>query len=450
MTRINLMIKKIINNSDIHLQELLKESFYSFLIKISGMALGYISLLIITNIYGAHAFGTLTLAITLMSIFLVIPKFGLDTSLVRIIGELYTLKKMSEIIGVIKISFLFVAFLTAIFSIILYYSAPIIANSLLEKPNMAIYFQIIAFAMIPNVLLIIISAVLRGMKLSSLYMFIHTALNQSIFLLFLLLNHLFNVTENLVLIYVISFVFSLCFGTFVFSGKIKNLNIKKMTIYEYDLFKIIKISSPMLLATSFALIMQWTDIIMLGIFESETEVGIYSSAQRIAGLTSLTLVAINAIAAPKFIEFYAKKDFKGLEKIAKQSTKIIFLTSAPLLLIFIFFSDLIMSFLGNEFIIGATVLIILSFGQFINSISGSVGYIMQMTDNQKIFQNVIIVASGLNILLNYFLIPKYGINGAAFASMITVVFLNITLVFLIKQKLGFLTIYLPGITRKYR
>jgi O-antigen/teichoic acid export membrane protein len=72
---------------------------------------------------------------------------------------------------------------------------------------------------------------------------------------------------------------------------------------------------------------------------------------------------------------------------------------------------------------------------------------MQMTDNQKIFQNVIIVASIINILLNYILIPKYGINGAAIASMFSMIFWNVTLVFIIKQKLGFWTIYLPKIKR---
>ncbi len=51
-----------------------------------------------------------------------------------------------------------------------------------------------------------------------------------------------------------------------------------------------------------------------------------------------------------------------------------------------------------------------------------------MADNQKTFQNVILVAALLNVGLNYLLIPKYGINGAAFVSMVSMIFWNITLV----------------------
>ena len=106
-----------------------------------------------------------------------------------------------------------------------------------------------------------------------------------------------------------------------------------------------------------------------------------------------------------------------------------------------------MSLFGVEFISGSNVLIIISIAQFVNAISGSVGYIMQMTDNQVIFRNVILIASLINILLNYLLIPMYGINGAAVATLISMIFWNLTLIIYIKKKLGFLTVYFPR--RKY-
>ena len=43
--------------------------------------------------------------------------------------------------------------------------------------------------------------------------------------------------------------------------------------------------------SSFLLIM-WADIIMLGYYATEKDIGIYSASQRIAGLTSMVLVAI--------------------------------------------------------------------------------------------------------------------------------------------------------------
>ena len=72
---------------------------------------------------------------------------------------------------------------------------------------------------------------------------------------------------------------------------------------------------------------------------------------------------------------------------------------------------------------------------------------MQMTNNQKVYQYIIILAFIINLILNYILIPIYGINGAAFSSAVAMAFWNLALVIIIKQKLGFWTIYIPFIPR---
>jgi len=125
-----------------------------------------------------------------------------------------------------------------------------------------------------------------------------------------------------------------------------------------------------------------------------------------------------------------------------------FFTSLPIFLIVFIAPNWIMSLFGPEFTIGVSALLLMAFSQLINSLSGSVGYIMQMTNNQKMFQYIIISSSVLNILLNYLLIPIYGIDGAAFSSMVSMIVWNMVTVIFIKQKLGFLAIYTPVNLRK--
>ena len=191
--------------------------------------------------------------------------------------------------------------------------------------------------------------------------------------------------------------------------------------------------------------MGWTDIIILGMFKTEGEVGIYNVALKVATLTSITLFAINSIAAPKFAEFYGKKDMKGLREVVLQTTKLIFWTSFPILLVFFFFPSFILGIFGREFEAGAVALMILAFGQFINAISGSVGYILQMSGKHKVFQNIILVATTINIILNAVLIPRYGINGAACASLVSMSFWNLSSVTYIKIHFGISTLYIPGL-----
>jgi O-antigen/teichoic acid export membrane protein len=65
-----------------------------------------------------------------------------------------------------------------------------------------------------------------------------------------------------------------------------------------------------------------------------------------------------------------------------------------------------------------------------------------MTGKEKVFQNIILAATALNIALNAVLIPRYGINGAAVANMIALVFWNLSSVTYIKFSMNINTLYI--------
>ena len=206
---------------------------------------------------------------------------------------------------------------------------------------------------------------------------------------------------------------------------------------------ILSISTPMLISGSLGVFLGFIDIIILGIFKTSTAVGIYSVAIKLSSIVVLSLATINVIAAPKFAEFWAKGDKQGLLKIARQSTKIIFWISFPILLLMVIFSNYILGFFGHGFRTGELALIMLAFGQFINSISGSVGYILEMTGFQIFTQNIMIASVIMNIIMNLLLVPKYSIDGAAFASMITIIFWNLTMGVKVSSILGGWVFYRP-------
>ena len=61
--------------------------------------------------------------------------------------------------------------------------------------------------------------------------------------------------------------------------------------------------------------------------------------------------------------------------------------------------------------------------------------------------NILILASVINVLLNYFLIPLYSIKGAAIASFVSLSFWNLVMIVVVKNKFGFLPCYIPVIKR---
>ena len=432
------MKQPVKNNSTF--RELIKGSSVTLIIKLTGMAFGYLTMLFITNVYGADEWGLYSLCLTILSISVLLPKFGFDNSLVRIITELKLHQNNSEIKNVIYKSVTISIVISLVLILIINLFSEFIVIDVLNKPELTPLIRLISYAIAPLTLITIISAFFQALKKTVLFILFQTALINFFFLILLVINYYLNIEFIIFKLYLIAicftFLVSLSLYFRVMKNASKNLTLKGIT-YNYK--SIINISTPMLLSSSFALFMGWSDILMLSIYKTTTDIGIYDSALRLATLSGLSLIAINAVVTPKFVEYYSNKDFKGLKEIVQKSTRLIFYTATPVLLILIFFSKEILGFFGDEFTIGYMALVYLCISRFINAISGSVGYIMQMTDNQVIYQKVIFIAFVINVVLNFILIPKYSYTGAALASAIAMVFWNLTLVIIIKKRLGFWT-----------
>ena len=101
-------------------------------------------------------------------------------------------------------------------------------------------------------------------------------------------------------------------------------------------------------------------------------------------------------------------------------------------------------FFGSEFKDGYYALLILSVGQLVNVLSGSVGYIMTMTGRQKQAAYVLAISAALNIVMNYMLIPHFGIEGAAIATAVSLMLWNIALILYIRKKINLNSTMFPG------
>ncbi len=439
--------KKI--KEDIHLKEILKSSFISLSLRIVGIILGYIFVLLVTRNYGAEAMGIFALSIALLQIFSIIGRLGTDTAVVRFVSEYNTQGKhllVKEIYTKILKTTIPASLLLSFF---LFFTSPYLAKYIFNKEYLYPYFQLVALCILPFVIFNINSQALRGLKKIKEFTFLQ---NISLYLFSsLILLVLFSYKEKYIplISYSLGIFITLLISYLMFYQYFKKFfKLKKVNINIKISYKtVLSVALPMLLIGSLNLIMKWTDIVMLGIFTDEKSVGIYNVAVKVSTMTAITLAAINSIAAPKFAEFWGKNDFKSLEKTVHQTTKLIFFSSIPILIIIWIFPSYILKIFGEEFIIGKNALLILSIGQFINAISGSVIILLNMTGKQMAAQNIVLIGALLNVVLNFVLIPIYGIIGAAIASMISVSFINLVAVFYIKKMYGFVTIYLPFFKR---
>jgi len=243
------------------------------------------------------------------------------------------------------------------------------------------------------------------------------------------------ITSILMLSVATGFLVVVIFGQrLLIDGKIDKEFEPAEPVYDYKEW--FGISLVLLLQGSFIVILNQTDIVMVGNFLGPEQAGTYSAAIKTAMLISIILQTVNTVVAPAFVSLYYQNDLAGLQKIVATVTAWIFWPSLVLGILFMTFSHTILGIFGSDFLAVDWELKILVLGRVLDAVCGSVGCLMVMTGHQN--QSVVVfgVAAAINLILNAVLIPIFGSLGAAIATTVSLIMWNIALSILVMKYIG--------------
>ena len=386
--------------------------------------LGYITTIVITRTVGPAVFGIFNLANTITSMTQIFSNAGLGQGLLRFVAFYKGRADIPRLKGAIIFSTRVSLFLSLLFGAVMFYLSDLIAVRFFHNPDVGFAIRIL---MISLPFLTLGDLWLRSIQ--SLQIIKYQVYTQKIYqpiaklislvVLFLLGLKLSGILAASIISVLVGFSFS-----FYYLLKIFPIH-KKLPAPVYEKKEIINFSLPLSLTQFLDFIILSINILMLGYFKTAADVGIYAAVAKLGGLVVLPLVSFNNIFAPMISEFYSRNEMNKLEDLFKIVTKWIFTLSLPVFLIFILFARPIMGIFGQSFVIGTAALIIFGAGQLINAGTGSVGIILTMTGRPKINLLNSIALCVLNIILNYLLIPQYGIIGAAFATGLSIAIINV-------------------------
>jgi O-antigen/teichoic acid export membrane protein len=114
-----------------------------------------------------------------------------------------------------------------------------------------------------------------------------------------------------------------------------------------------------------------------------------------------------------------------MERIYKLVTRLLLTFSIPISTILILFPTKVLLIFGSEYMASSTVLILLTLGAFFQTIFGPAGPLLSMSGYTNLVFINSLFAFVLNFLLNFILIPNFGLIGAAVSTLITMVLLGI-------------------------
>lgn len=147
-------------------------------------------------------------------------------------------------------------------------------------------------------------------------------------------------------------------------------------------------------------------------------IGFYSIAVKLSEACIFIAVALCSVAGPAVIKLYTSNQLRYKTQL-KQSFGRLILYSSTICLFWLLFASFIFAlFFPKEFYVSAQTLQILALALPFLFIRQLISYVIVAIDYSP-FSLISHSAGALtNVLLNFFLIPKYGIQGAAFASVI--------------------------------
>lgn len=199
----------------------------------------------------------------------------------------------------------------------------------------------------------------------------------------------------------------------------------------------LKSSVPFGMTAALQLINGRTDILALGFFHADTDVGIYRVAAQLAVVVIFGMQAVNAIQGPHIAHLFASGDMQKLQTMITRSAQAILLFAVPVVIIIVLFGEFIIrTMYGSAYETAYVPLVILCVGQLVNASMGNVGSLLNMTGHERDTTKGVLVGAVVNVVLNLSLVPVWGMVGAALATSCTLIVWNLIMWHKVRVRIG--------------
>jgi O-antigen/teichoic acid export membrane protein len=428
---------------DVHMLEVINGAAVALVLKMLGAVLAFAFNIAVARLLGAEGAGLYFLALSVTTIGSVIGRVGLDNALLRFVAVNATHGDWDKVNGVYALGMRMAIAAASAITLIVFIAAPWMAETLLNKPDLTWPLRWMSLSILPFSLLNLHAESLKGLKRIPDAMLVRSIGLPLISLLLIYPLSQLSGLIGVILAYSAGTIMSASLGVWAWHRALSGNVTTKAYFPVKELWASCK---PLLMvAVMNRAVLHWAPIFLLGIWATNEEVGIFGVASRTAMLVSFMLAASNNILAPKFSELYARGDIEAMGQTARRSALMITMLASPSILVLIFGGHWVMALFGPRFARGGLVLAILTIGQIVNTLAGSVSHFLIATGDEAIVRNTVVMAALAQTAICAALIPWFGSVGAAVAVAIGTSALNLTSAYMVWRRHGVVTIpFLQG------
>lgn len=215
------------------------------------------------------------------------------------------------------------------------------------------------------------------------------------------------------------FVFGMIVGGFINFWYI-DLRLARFRLFHIK--NLLGFSMWSFLASSGAVVYNYADTILIGYFLGDTDVGIYRTAFQLTSVATFTTLAFHMVLYPKISGWQAQNNLAAIENALARAFTYSLILAVPVCIGGWILGERLLYFVyGSSFARGADTLYLLFLVQIANVFMFLGTMCLNSINRPKDAFLVTAVASITNIVLDFYLIPVFGISGAATATLIAMI-----------------------------
>jgi len=387
-------------------QTLFKNVFWLMIGQIGSRIIRSFIIIYAARILGAGEYGVFTYVLALTGFFTVFADIGVSSILTR-----EAAKKEKEASYYFATTFWIKIFLLLLTAALIIFIAPYFSKIEAAKTLLPFAALLVAFDGLRD----FFTAFFRSKEKMEIEALLTSITNLTITLFGFVILKTNPTAKSLAITYVLSASAGTLVGFFLLKREIAQL----LNYFKKELVPIIlKSALPLALVNVIGILMMQIDVLMLGFFKEAKDVGLYSAGQKIVALLYILPSILATSLFPALSRFAGLNDREKAKSLAEKGITLNLLLAIPMVMGGIVLGSQIIGFLYGQEYLPATlpfqILLLTTLIIFPGTIVGN--YIFAYDQQKRLAPNTFI-GSLSNVIFNAILIPRYGIFGAALATV---------------------------------
>lgn len=407
------------SNPKIHV-DLVRVFVFTFI----GLGSNYVYNILLARFLGPQDFGAYSIGLSIFNIIVAISIAGQDQVLLRFVPRCIANNEPSKVPTLILFSLSIVAGLSAFIALVFWLVSHSIATDVFKDAGLTNVFRAFCIGIPLYVGGVLVLSALQAFHVVKERMFAKYLLEPGIKIVLTFIAFYFGF-KSLGAIYSYTVALGASFlAAIVYLNRYTNFR-RRTVVFRQEKLELLNYCLPIVAANILNTAASKSDILLIAFFMSAAEAGVYAIVFQTAAIMSIVLLCIESVFTSRFSKYISEKNISHLGDNYKRALRWTIMACSPFFLLAFCFPNELLSVFGRGYEDGFALVQILFLAQLINLSTGSANSMLLMFGKSKIVMFNSIAYSMLLVVLNTFMVQRFGVVGVAISVAIAMLLLNV-------------------------